>query len=118
MWYVPHSVLEQRENLQKERTSLVNDLSVSYLADDLSVSYTGHARSWHGVVKHRKNTLFVCKCNHHNRSQSTKTNGKSAVDCAKNLISEIRKRQFMLDINGNSSWSIENAKLNAVCFEN
>lgn len=48
----------------------------------LRISYAGSPQCWKGVLKVGNKTIWTCPHIHHNRDESTYTNGVSARNCA------------------------------------
>jgi nitric oxide synthase oxygenase domain/subunit len=59
-------------------------------AANLTPSYQGSTNAWRGVLKCEGRVVWVCRHLHHNRDQSSRTNGQSALACAMVQASEIQ----------------------------
>lgn len=90
MWTHPKSLDAKLEAQREQHQAAIRQLAANYAGLQLKAAYRGHKGAWEGVVK-TKDGLVVHTCGHahHNRYQTTRTNGLSAVDCAKRVISAV-----------------------------
>lgn len=61
-------------------------------------SYTTKKNSayWQGAIRVEKTVVWTCEHAHHNRDQSSTTNGTCAVECAKRVLFALQRRdQFI-----------------------
>jgi hypothetical protein len=110
MWHIPESVKQDLAIRVAERKKMAEDLALQYMGRDLKAGYKGRKGKWQGVIKYADFVVFTCDCYHHNRGESTQLNGRSATDCARELISMCLRLQFDLSSDGEPNWSIDNAR--------
>jgi hypothetical protein len=77
--------------------------------DNFTASYQGHQGAWRGVLKCNGDVVWVCRHLHHNRDQSSRSNGQSAVGCASAELLQRRMEaqglKSRLSIYGGVVWS-------------
>jgi hypothetical protein len=93
-WSVPTSTQRLIAEKKAAHEAQCKELAASFAWSELKAGYCGSSGSWRGVIKSPNgDVVYTCDHTHHNREQSTRTNGRSAVDCVGRVIGTIHELQ-------------------------
>lgn len=93
-WSVPTSTQRLMAEKKAAHEVLCKELAARFKWSDLKAGYCGSAGSWRGVIKSLNgDVVYTCDHTHRNREQTTRTNGTSAVTCARRVIDTIHELQ-------------------------